>query len=132
MNRESKIWKLFWLCIALLAGISLGCFYFAEPDFVFRRSGTFVIVRNDSKNLITDLSINFAGGEIKSSHMNKEQEQCFIANIQGESNLAVKFRAEDGRYFSKKFDIYLDPTYRGKVVLSIESANEIRLINKDL
>lgn len=101
------------LTVALI-GFSLGacCFAFSE--------GIKVNVINEGPKPISNLKINFKGGNKALSELGAGSTHEFIVRPSGESDVGVSFIDASGIAHSHKVDVYCETNYQGKIDIRVD------------
>ena len=72
-----------------------------------------------------DITISYSGGEEKISKLNTGETYTFNIHPKHESSIVVQFYNNEGKKIEKDIDVYFEKSYRGEVIIRIESDDKI-------
>lgn len=110
-----------YIIISVVIFISLAIYYI-HGDLI-------VVVQNQTSAPITNLRIDYTGGSLSINNIEPRQEVKKSIYPSGESDLTISYFTEDTQY-SQKVNVYIEPSYSGRVTISIIRRGEISIRHK--
>lgn len=106
--------------IALVAigmlGIAVLCFLVCEFAVSW---GVMVVVKNSSDATARAVRLSFVGGEEYVADIAPHSQAKTRIMVQGESSLSIRYLDSQNKEQNRDLDLYLEPGYRGTVVVII-------------
>ncbi len=89
-----------------------------------KKNGVLIQIQNDSQIVINHISLKFTGGEEIIRELQPNEKYKFTINPSGESALFISYNEEDN-IFKKKIDTYIEPNYKGFLIIKIHNKGNI-------
>ena len=112
--------KLIRVLAVVLIGFSLGACCFLFP------AGVKVNVTNEGSEPISDLKINFKGGNKTLSELGVGSTHEFIVKPPGESDIIVSFLDARGNARNYKVDVYIETRSQGRIDIKVDRLGNVR------
>lgn len=106
------------LAVALI-GFSVGACCFLFP------AGVKVDVTNEGSEPISDLKINFKGGNKTLSELGVGSTHEFIVKPSGESDIDISFLDSKGNARNYKVDVYFETNYQGRIDIKVDRLGNV-------
>lgn len=113
--------KLVVFAAALLIAIGL----FVTIGYLHWKQGVYVSIRNKTQDVLTDICVTYAGGVVRIAELEPDASSGRHINPSSESDLELVWFDSSGVEQSQKVDVYLEPYYRGDIVVTVEAPNRI-------